>query len=159
MASQMSTSSMLTSSRKSTCSEMRAATLSVAGREKSSLDSYAPSKSNMLCRVLAPTSVPSTSILAAAMPRKALRRSTFRRARFFYHWYSDPACGRASFRLLIVQKAPQEQARQPRAQRISHGQTTSHDGRILGKEAGRHPLSTRPHAQKALASSSGSLDH
>ena len=72
MASQMSTSSMLTSSRKSTCSEMRAATLSVAGREKSSLDSYAPSKSNMLCRVLAPTSVPSTSIFAAAMPRKAL---------------------------------------------------------------------------------------
>ena len=46
MASQMSTSSMLTSSRKSTCSETRAATFSVASREKSSFDSYAPSKSN-----------------------------------------------------------------------------------------------------------------
>ena len=56
------------SSRSRTCILMRLPTFSVPVLVKSRFELYAESKSNTLCSVLAKTSVPSTSILAAAIP-------------------------------------------------------------------------------------------
>ena len=65
---------MLTSSGRSTSSAIRAVTFSIVVFGESCLLACGPSKSNVLCSVLAPAWVPSTSMFAAAIPVGAAAR-------------------------------------------------------------------------------------